>query len=215
MRVISYSLFAPNGKAIADKYLSGLKANWVAKQQHFPEWEMMVYHDRNLPETHLEFMRESGIRHELRHPTRGAGEGYFWRFLPISDPECSIVLIRDMDSVLNVREKAAVQEWIGSDATFHVMRDHRNHRQPIMAGMWGCKRNPQIDVRQLMDSWHEFNRYGCDQRFLKHFVWPTIKESVMTHDSHPDWARVHAPEGLRPFPEHAEFDGFVGQVAFA
>eukprot|EP00804_Cyclotella_cryptica_P025471 CCRYP_011979-RB/>CCRYP_011979-RB protein AED:0.02 eAED:0.02 QI:717/1/1/1/1/1/2/1223/81 len=42
-----------------------------------------------------------------------------WRFLVALDPEVNAYIIRDIDSRLNLREKAAVFEWLeGSNATF-------------------------------------------------------------------------------------------------
>ena len=35
------------------------------------------------------------------------------------------------------REQAAVQQWLVSNLTFHVMRDSPHHGSAILAGMWG------------------------------------------------------------------------------
>ena len=39
-----------------------------------------------------------------------------------------------IDSWVLDREVAAVQEWVGSGRTFHVMRDHPNHKAVMLAG---------------------------------------------------------------------------------
>ena len=51
-----------------------------------------------------------------------------WRFMPLLDPQVSHFVSRDLDSRLNAREGAAVQEWLLSDKAFHFMRDHPAHR---------------------------------------------------------------------------------------
>mgnify|MGYP006292180853 FL=1 len=45
--------------------------------------------------------------------------------------------MRDADSVLNIRERAAVDDWLASGAAFHVMRDHPVHCDLMLAGMGG------------------------------------------------------------------------------
>jgi len=63
--------------------------------------------------------------------------GLMWRFLPFDDPEVDIVLVRDVDSPITLRERAGVDLWLKRDAPFHVMRDHIQHTAPILAGLWG------------------------------------------------------------------------------
>jgi hypothetical protein len=57
-----------------------------------------------------------------------------------------IFLSRDLDSRFSEREVAAVDEWLKSEETFHVMRDHELHTNEMLAGMWGVKLE-QKDVR--------------------------------------------------------------------
>ena len=54
--------------------------------------------------------------------------------------QVSVLFSRDLDSRLGPRESSAAQEFLSSDASaFHVMRDHREHRIPVMGGTWGVK----------------------------------------------------------------------------
>ncbi len=62
-----------------------------------------------------------------------------WRFLPAIDIQVDAFLSRDLDSRINEREAAAVQEFLDSDMAFHVMRDHPAHTAYMMGGMWGAK----------------------------------------------------------------------------
>lgn len=55
-----------------------------------------------------------------------------WRFLALSDPLVDVTIFRDLDSTLNERETAAVKEWLGSNYTMHVMRDHPSHKDLIL-----------------------------------------------------------------------------------
>ncbi|HCT54427.1 MAG TPA: hypothetical protein DF712_18435, partial [Balneola sp.] len=65
--------------------------------------------------------------------------GMFWRFLAIDDSD--VVIFRDTDSRITQRERLAVEEWLSSGRTLHIMRDHPYHSEPIMGGMWGCVSN--------------------------------------------------------------------------
>lgn len=46
-----------------------------------------------------------------------------WRFFPIGDPLVDLAMFRDLDSDFIERELAAVDQWLKSELTFHVMRD--------------------------------------------------------------------------------------------
>ena len=62
-----------------------------------------------------------------------------WRFLPTIDAQVSHFMSRDLDSLISKREVAAVEEWLQTRKSFHIMRDHPQHLAEIMAGMWGMK----------------------------------------------------------------------------
>ena len=50
-----------------------------------------------------------------------------WRFLPAGDATVSVMASRDLDSPLTLRERAAIDEWLSSNLSFHCMRDHPFH----------------------------------------------------------------------------------------
>ena len=47
-----------------------------------------------------------------------------------------ILISRDSDSLIIQREEDAVREWIASERTFHIMRDHPAHC--IYGFIMGC-----------------------------------------------------------------------------
>ena len=62
-------------------------------------------------------------------------EPTLWRVLPLSDPLVDIFHSRDLDSRPSEREMAAVNEFHESSAaTFHTMRDHKQHHHGIILG---------------------------------------------------------------------------------
>ena len=56
------------------------------------------------------------------------------------DPTVEFALVRDVDSRPTVRELLAVNEWVSSGLKFHTIRDHLQHRVPVMGGMFGMRR---------------------------------------------------------------------------
>ena len=55
------------------------------------------------------------------------------------DLQVDILMSRDLDSLINERESAAVTEWIKSPYALHVMRDHPLHKKEILGGLFGIK----------------------------------------------------------------------------
>ena len=58
-----------------------------------------------------------------------------WRFVPLLDPTVDLFMARDTDAEIIEREASAVDEWLRSNFTFHVMRDHQLHDAPILSGL--------------------------------------------------------------------------------
>jgi len=143
--------------------------------------------------------------------------GLFWRFLPATVPVIDYMIARDADSRYSAREQAAVDEWIESNADFHVMRDHPAHGVPMLGGMWGCRPARVAERFQAaLLAWasgmapgnHRRGAYfDQDQRFLRHAVWPWARESCVAHD---DAGRYGGD--VRPFPADKIDGHFVGEV---
>ena len=116
-----------------------------------------------------------------------------WRFLTALDPQVDIAFSRDLDSQFNYRELEAVRQFLNSTQDFHFMRDHPNHKEEILAGMWGVKLTSSIRMKlhQSFDKIFESNVFynnpdqrGSDQELLKEYIWPWAKELAMMHDSY-------------------------------
>lgn len=67
------------------------------------------------------------------------------------DKQVDLMLSRDLDSVITVREQAAMAEFLHhKNKSFHIMRDHKDHRIEILGGTWAVKLN-QSKTRHLME----------------------------------------------------------------
>ncbi len=108
----------------------------------------------------------------------------FWRFLVINEPGVDRFLVRDADSVFSEKERRAVDQWLASDKYFHIMRDHYVQTDLIQAGMWGGVANIFPPLNQLLEKFQVATPSKMiDQLFANQFLWPTVKQSVLIHDS--------------------------------
>ncbi|MGE0222875.1 MAG: tetratricopeptide repeat protein [Acetobacteraceae bacterium] len=188
----------------------------VRLQPHlFPGWTIRVYHDATVDPSYLDTLSRGGaqLRAMALPPNQPVHRKLLWRFDVISDPTVKRFLCRDADSLLSVKERVAVDAWLQSYCYFHAMRDWYSHTDLLLAGMWGGVGNVLPDLPTLLGAytaWRVENDH-VDQDVLAETVWPTIRHSVLIHDS------IFAPcLGSVPFPPYGQLQpGFhIGQNAF-
>ena len=108
-----------------------------------------------------------------------------WRFEVIADPAVRRFLVRDADSLLSVKERVAVDDWVRSTKYFHMMRDFRTHTDLVLAGLWGGVGGilpPPQKLWEHFKPWRLENDH-VDQDLLNATVWPAIRGSCLVHDS--------------------------------
>lgn len=197
--ILSMSLY---GDALM--YLQGAIENARLAPVIYPGWKMVVYCEKGIDTTELK-----ALGCEIRMKPASLGHsGMFWRFLAAWDEDTDLVIFRDVDSRLNVREAAAVKVWDQSGMLAHSMHDHRHHSQfPFLGGMWGIEAGvlPR-NVFDIVDKMSQIKqRRVDDMKFLQRQIHPMIKHSLLRHSSVP----MKFPHV--PFPEHETYVGFVGQ----
>lgn len=185
-------------------YLRGMVENARLLPSIYPGWGMRVYCDKTLDTAELE---DLGCEIQ-RMPLSRLHSGMFWRFLAAWDYSLERVIFRDADSRLNVREAAAVREWVKSGRAAHAMHDHPHHRQlPLQGGMWGIRVGtlPQELKAAVVTGGSKPQKRVVDMRFLRDHVHPLLEGSILRHSSVPvQWESS-------PFPDHPPYKGFVGQ----
>lgn len=236
-KVISFSLFGEyfgkNGQP--NWYAQGAWDNAKLIPEFYgPDWVMRLYHDQvGFDEKAMKYLCDLKCNHSHvdlcfigsiphyddieDHP------GTLWRFLPMADPLVDIFHVRDLDSRPSMRESAALAEFHESQEQFHILRDHRNHRAAILAGMWGAK--PFMDrlgtsslLKNMFSASEKFRTHAeekvFDQFILTEVLFPAIKDVAMAHDSfHCGLFRVNT---VRPFPTPRPIEpyNFVGAQMF-
>ena len=201
MRYISYSLWGDN-----ELYNIGMVKNAEQVPEIYPDWQMIVYYDNSVPTETLNILENLNVK---LVNVDGHTHGMFGRFFASDLVDCEYAIFRDGDSRLSTREKMAVDEWIESGKTIHVMRDHPAHQIPygnnglgILGGMWGIKGN----TIPMKDSIENFSKnktmgYGIDQTFLK-TIYNVFENDRCTHDDFFE---------KKPFPIKRENGRFIGE----
>ena len=180
--IIAFSLFGAN-----PRYCETSVINVDLAKEIYPEWICRFYVDESVPQSVCTRLQDKGAQVILVNEEQKKISGLFWRFFVMDDASVKRFLIRDADSLVSYREKAAVDEWLKSDKWFHTMHDYYSHTELILAGMWGgCHGvfhllEPMID--QYLKAGNYLNTRVADQHFLRFCIWPTVKQSVLLHDS--------------------------------
>lgn len=200
MNIISFSLWGNN-----PKYTIGAIRNAQLAPEIYPGWECHFYIGDGVPQVYIDKLSKNNTVILMD----GSGwNSTFWRFL--SADKADVFISRDTDSRLNLREKAAVDEWLASDKDFHIMRDHPYHQTEILAGMWGCRNGILSGIRDMVFNYdmRDYDQtYQNDQNFLREVIYPLVSDNAMVHDEY------FMDPNKRPFPVKRRFVGdFVGQV---
>lgn len=200
IKKICFSLWGNN-----PKYTIGAVKNAKLVHEIYPGWKAVFYVGNDVPDEILKQIEQS--EGELIFMNDSGWNGMFWRFLGADSED--IYICRDTDSRLNNREKAAVDEWLGSDKDFHIMRDHPFHRIEILGGTWGCRNGILKGISDWISNYNKGdfdNRYQVDQNFLKEIVYPKVFDKAIVHDEF----FQHSPFPINA-PKRTSIN-FVGQV---
>lgn len=170
MKIFSMSVYGEN-----PRYITGAFRQIELCQKFFPNWQIRIYTDN--------FDTFSSVTDQV---TLAHGDpnvfGMFWRFLPMFESPDNIVIVRDSDSRVTMREQLAVNEWISSNQAFHTMRDHDAHYEwPIIGTMFGYKGQLSDSLYNSMINHQGNHYYTADQVWLRDCVWPAVKDHSMIH----------------------------------
>ncbi len=199
-QVIAFSLFGDN-----PRYGETAKLNAMVAQQLLPQWTCRFYVDETVPAQVRSGLLALGAQvHEVSPQDRQELSGLMWRFLVLEDAGVDRFLIRDADSLISRREVVAIEAWLQSGQCFHLMRDYFSHTELLLAGMWGGCGGIFRNVRQQMVQYIAQGQYlgarVVDQHFLRMHIWPTVKQSLLSHDP------VFGFMGGQDFPPHEAQD---------
>jgi hypothetical protein len=176
-KVISYCLYG-------DKplYTFGMILNAMDAQRFYPGWIVRVYCGQSVPADIVQILKSFENVEIIEMSEQGNRTAMFWRFYAASDPTVSVMLSRDADSRLSVREATAVSEWLATDKGFHTMRDNTAHGTPILGGMWGVRRGVLPQMKEWIDNYEKGDFWQVDQNFLRDLIAPLVRHNWVEHD---------------------------------
>ncbi len=165
-KVITYTLYGNvHNASVAKRYYSLLRNISLTAEKDYHDWVVRIYHnirDRGGPEREAHdqlcdiycrfhnvdlcsvplLIERIGNSTTPIDPALVAGlNPKMFRFLVMLDPNVDVFISRDVDSIIWPREVDAVAEWLKSNYTFHVMRDHKFHGSIILAGKFSTHSN--------------------------------------------------------------------------
>lgn len=208
MKVISFSLWGTGSQ-----YLIGALKNADLAKEYYPDFECWFYiHKPTVPQEIIsQLSLKSNVKIFFKDGDLNISKPMMWRFEAILNPDCEIMMSRDTDTRILPREVLAVKEWIESDKIFHIMRDHPHHNSNIMGGMFGVKKNSNVDWEKLMNECNQCGHRDYDQRFLADKIYPLIVNNSIIHATffaHESHAKSF------PIPYDSDFK-FVGEYVYA
>ena len=225
MKYISYSLWGDN-----KVYTYGIVENVLDVVKFYKGWILRVHYNDTVPQNIIDWLKKQDNVELVHHPgDKMKASNSLWRFEDLFIKDAT-VLCRDADSRFSDREVKLVNEWLESNKDFHVIRDHKHHMVPILAGTFGCRNNclerigiptplhningipcKYIKGLEMMNSYLERvvfvkrDTYLVDQVFLAQYVYNWVNNTTMFHCSH----NAYEPHAIPIVPvEH----GFVGEV---
>ena len=136
MKYISYSVWRDNRV-----YTYGIIENVLDAKKYYEGWVVRVHYNDTVPTNIIDWLKKQDNVEVIHHPgTKTKASNTLWRFddLFIED---ATVISRDADSRFTDREVELVNEWLQSTKDFHIIRDHKHHMVPILAGTFGCRNN--------------------------------------------------------------------------
>ena len=201
--IIAFSLFGAD-----PKYCESAILNVQEQPRIYPHWVCRFYVDDSVPENVIARLRQGGAQIVPVEQPAAQWPGPMWRLLALNDPLAHRILFRDADSVISRREATAVEQWVASGKRFHMMRDHSANTELILAGLWGVVSGSLPPLENLIVRFMSAplaSRHFADQYFLRQYIWPYARTSLMQHDS------VFGFMGGLPFPDTEKTkDFYVG-----
>ena len=123
----------------------------------------------------------------------------------MADPLVSEWHCRDLDSRISPREIAAVNDFLASGKSYHIMRDNPYHVASIVGCCFGMTVTSEavhavmkLDFESMLSYVGLTWRKGLDQSALAAIVWPHAEPDMVAHDSY--LCEMYYSPNNRPWP---------------
>jgi len=181
--VFAFSLFGSN-----KKYTEGMIANAQMITKRLPDARIQIYIADDVPTEIVDRLSQFPSVRLVNVKRKQGTPNTFDRFSAIDNTDCDVMFSRDADSRVHERDMSCIEDFLSSDKLLHIIRDHKGHNVPILAGMWGLRKKALTEtMHSMVDRWVQMknnpSHYGCDQQFLWAIIYPKFIHSACIHDS--------------------------------
>lgn len=211
-KIISYSLYNSRPKDVINSII-----NCLLIPKIYPDWIARFYIDDSIPKGMENLLKTFEFVEVVNMPRHRSGEAMLWRFLPAGEYN-TVMISRDADSWVSVREKVCVDQWLAGNKNFHIIRDHCYHSQKIMGGMWGVRNYILPKMAEEIEKFSKNSTY--DQGFLADVIYPNITHDLIVHYGHPQYnvrgeiVNGYFNDGGIPIPTYTEWDEPISGLSF-
>ena len=209
INVISFCLWGDE-----PRYNIGLIKNIELAKKYYVDWECWCYiHEPSVNKDFINGLYEyNNVKVIIKtdFPIRNL-RFMLWRIEPINHPDVNYLIARDTDTRIQPREVMAVQEWLDSGKSLHIMRDHFQHYPKILGGMFGIRCNKELKEINWIEKVEEFyKKYGYDendQHFLEQTLYKTYVDDRIIHDEIKLFEGKECKQYPIPFERNGNFVG--------
>ena len=206
---ISFCLYGPYNK----KYYKGLLENLEIINNKLPEFDIYISLGNDIDKNIIDDIKKyKNIHYIIYNFTGDKIKSY--RFISIDYKKVTVLFSRDADSRINERDLWCINNFINSKFIVHIIRDHKNHIFPIMAGMVGFKKeilkyiNSFTEILKLFDN--QTFTYLSDQKLLANIIYKKyINEDIFLTHSHKN---TFNEKNFIQIPLEVDKETFIGQV---
>jgi hypothetical protein len=184
MIVWSYSIFGSNTEVYYKPMLENIrlaKSNNVKVVISTTEQYFNIIRDY--------FIHELEYIHIETYPSNiYVGIETILRFLTVEKVEAEYYFIKDSDSIVTARELYIMNHWmLMTKYNYIIIRDNPLHVAPILAGMFGFRKNAKnLVFKSCINNLHDFNskiKYGFDQQWLTEKIYHFIIAETQVYSS--------------------------------
>jgi hypothetical protein len=176
MKVFSFCLYGDK-----PKYIRGMHENIKIITEKFPDWKVYIYYKDCPIEQFLGYTNVVAILGNY-----SGSRITLDRFCAIDEPDVEVMIVRDADSRIHIRDEWCIRQFLDSSKLFHIIRDNGHHGTYILAGLCGIKKKciPYVLMRTYINTFLKTTipiLRTDDQTFLRNVIYPKITDRVLIH----------------------------------
>ena len=209
VNVFSFCLYGPQNPRY---YPDPMNENINLVLKYFPDWKVFVYLGSDVDPAYIQHLA-TAPNVILRYTGVTGPANMIHRFYAIDEPGVETMLVRDADSRIHWKDRWAIRAFLKSGYWAHTIRDHSEHKAPMMGGLWGLRRESGLNLHAEYQAFLENPRsigMGHDQDFLSGQLYNKIVDHLLIHYSFP---HLHAKgEHGVEFPFKWTNDIYCGKI---